>query len=91
MCTYSMIADHYINKWPQQYPSIYITPEQITRSEFEALRKEMSDLKELLVKAKEYDAQTGQPDCEMADKVAILKKVAELVGIDITNSLPEEH
>lgn len=90
MCSYSMIADHYNSHFQNNYPQIFqntLTP-AISRAEFDALRAEVENLKELLKKAKEYDERTGQPDCESADKVAILRKVAELVGIDIESALP---
>jgi hypothetical protein len=100
MCSYSMIADHYGQKWRDQYPGIndlYRQPGGIgqvhvagfvSKGEFDALKKEVADLKELLIKAKEYDARTGQPDCEAEDKTAILRAVAKLVGIDIEGALP---
>jgi hypothetical protein len=40
-----------------------------------------------LVADKEYDAATGQPDCEMDDKVELLKRIAELVGVDVREVL----
>ncbi|VDM11381.1 unnamed protein product [Wuchereria bancrofti] len=55
-----------------------------TKQEFEQLKKEVEDMKKLLIRAKEYDEKTGQPDCEMEEKVALLKKVAELVGVDLS-------
>jgi len=90
MCAYSMIADHYNNHFRDQYPQVFntLTP-QISRAEFDALRAGVESLKKLLIRAKEYDERTGQPDCESADKVAILRKVAELVGIDIESALPK--
>ncbi len=100
MCTYSMIADHYGNKWLDQYPGLGQQPigvpfqglgpifQGVSQAEFDALKKEVADLKELLIKAKEYDARTGQPDCESEDKTAILRAVAKLVGIDIEGALP---
>jgi hypothetical protein len=54
-----------------------------TRAEFDALKAEMEQLKKLLIAAKEYDTATGQADCEVEEKVAILKRFAELVGVDL--------
>ena len=42
----------------------------------------MRELKKLLLAAKGYDEKTGQPDCETDDKVALIKAVAEAVGVD---------
>lgn len=55
----------------------------VSRDEFDKLKKELELLKEVLVKAKIYDEQTGQPDCEMEEKVKLLKRLGELVGVDL--------
>lgn len=91
MCTYSMVADHFADKWRRQYPFINtnpITVPEVSRVEFEALRKEVSEIKDLLVKAKDYDAKHGEPDCEMDEKVELLRKIAKLVGVDLGEALP---
>ena len=36
---------------------------------------------------KEYDERTGQPDCEVDEKMDLLRKVAKLVGIDLDDVL----
>lgn len=54
-----------------------------TREEFDALKAELESLKKLLVAAKQYDTETGQPDCEDADKIALFKKLAKMVGVDL--------
>lgn len=94
MCTYSMIADHFTDKWQRSpvYAPFFHPPvngtDHVSRLEFEALRKEVADVKELLIKAKDYDARNGEPDCEMADKVELLRKIAKLVGVDLGHALP---
>lgn len=87
MCTISMVADHYrdnfIQRWPQPDPlaPVFIPP--VSRAEFDALKREIEDMKKLLVRAKEYDERNGEPHCEMDEKVALLKQVAKLVGVDL--------
>ena len=44
-------------------------------------------LKDILVKAKLFDDETGQMDCEKVEKVAILKKVAKALDIDLDDVL----
>jgi len=61
---------------------IKLKPE-ITRQEFEDLKKEVEEMKKILQKAKEYDERTNQPHCEMESKVALLKQVAALVGVSL--------
>lgn len=54
-----------------------------TREEFEALKRDVEEMKELLKRAKDYDARNNEPDCEVEDKMVLLRKIAELVGVDI--------
>ncbi len=55
----------------------------ISKKDFDALKKEVEALRELLLAAKEYDEATGQPDCEVDEKVEFIRQVAELVGVDV--------
>jgi len=82
MCAVSMISDYYADKWTRtsvNFPVMTL----LTSPELEALRKEVEDLKGLLKVAKKYDEDNNQPDCEKADKVEIVKRVAELVGVEL--------
>ena len=77
MCVVSMIGDHYSDKWKDLYPFPVIpveptsTPsnpsvfyELVSREEFEALKKEVLEMKQLLKKAIKYDQENNQPDCK---------------------------
>lgn len=94
MCTVSMILDHYRDKWrlppnPTDHvsmPSLVVGP-SITREEFDALKRDVLEMKELLKRAKKYDEDNGEPDCEMEEKVALVRKVCELVGVNIDDIL----
>lgn len=98
MCVVSMVGDHFQDKWtdPQYpyYPQIKtittdsidfdeILKGKVTRAEFDALKKEVEEMKKLLERAAEYDKRNNEPNCEMEDKVALLKKVAEAVGVNL--------
>ncbi len=98
MCTISMVGDWANNKWRKEpwYPPfvpqqpnqpqadpIKIDLGQVTKEEFEALKKEVQELKDLLTRAKEYDERTNQPNCEMEEKVALIKAVAKAVGVNL--------
>lgn len=83
MCVYSMIAEHYIEKWspPPQQPfpplqPVYVPYPQITPEEVEELRK-------LLERAKKYDREHDEPNCELDEKKKILKELAKEWGIEI--------
>ena len=92
MCVVSMVGDHYRDKWePRRYfPSIIYsnpTATSITREEFDQLRAEVAELKLLLIRAKAYDEKNNEPHCEIEEKMEILRKVAELVGVDLNDVL----
>jgi uncharacterized protein YlxW (UPF0749 family) len=82
-----MIGDHYNDKWNKppynQWKTHYSTDIPITRNEFEQLKKEVEEMKALLIKAKEYDEKNNEPNCEMEDKVKLLKQFADMVGVDL--------
>lgn len=52
--------------------------------QFEELKAEMVQIKKILEEVKKYDDKFGEPHCEMEEKVALLKKIAEYVGVDIS-------
>lgn len=54
-----------------------------TKQEFEELKKEVMEMKELLKRAVAYDKANNEPDCQMEEKVQLLRKVAELVGVSL--------
>lgn len=91
MCVVSMVGDFAKDRWPKQYPWTVVTlpsgeswlPKEVNRAEFEALKREVEMLKELLERAKVYDQVNNEPNCEMADKIELLKRVANLVGVEI--------
>lgn len=93
MCTVSMVGDHYRDLLPTKYPWIpadfspnqTIPTDYVPRHEFDALKREIEEMKKLLQRAKEYDERNNEPHCEMDEKVALLKKVAELVGVDLSD------
>jgi len=55
----------------------------ITREEFDRLKAEVEDLKGLLKMAKAYDERNGEPECEVDDKMDLLRRVAKLVGVEL--------
>ena len=86
MCVVSMVGDVY-NQQFKKYEPFLDLPGSVTRKEFDELKREVETLKKLLIKAKEYDEKTNQPECEQEEKVALLKKVAEMVGVDLKDVL----
>ena len=91
MCMVSVIGDHFQGTIPKPYqPDPFAWIQTITRAEFDTLKNEVAELKKLLMAAKAYDAATGQPDCEMGEKIDLLRKVAKAVGVDLDDVLKEK-
>ena len=63
-------------------------PSGPTQADFDKLRNELEEMKTLLKAVEKFDRATGQPDCESEEKVAYLKKLAELLGVDLSDILP---
>jgi hypothetical protein len=91
MCTVSMIGDHFNDKWRQpEYQRIYTNIPDVSRSEFESLKKEVEEMKALLKRAKEYDERNNEPDCELEEKMAMLRKFADAVGLDLDDIIKKK-
>lgn len=58
-------------------------PLPITRDEFDQLRKDILEMKEILKVLKEYDKTSNQPHCEKQENVAFLKKLAAQLDIEL--------
>lgn len=87
----------YIEPWvpTKTAPSdikITLLPEQpaATKQDIEDLRKELNELKKLLKAAGEYDAATGQPNCEQEEKIKAFRILAKLLDVDLKDVLPAE-
>lgn len=97
MCVVSNIGDYWkgTNPWTDRVPTTSPTSipsttdfqnyfNGVSRAEFDKLKKEVEELKKLLEAAIKYDEATEQAHCETEDKVALLKNVAEALGIDLS-------
>lgn len=92
MCTYSYVGDHWQYpvvpqpiQWPP-YPAPTTTFKwnvgEVTRKEFDELKKNFEDLLTVLKLARVTDALMGHPDCEVADKIARIREFAKFVGLE---------
>lgn len=92
MCVVSFVGDHFQQKWAQPiYQQTFTNIPEITKAEFDALKKEVEEMKALLIKAKEYDEKNNEPNCEIEEKMKFLKEVAKLVGIDLDEVLKKKE
>jgi hypothetical protein len=86
-----MIGDHFNDKWKQPpYRQIFTNIPDVSRAEFEALKKEVEEMKALLKRAKEYDEKNNEPNCEIEEKMAMLRKFADAVGIDLDDVIKKK-
>lgn len=94
MCTVSNIMGIYQDQLTNpglgwySTSTIYYT-QYATRSDIDALRKEIENLKTLMIQAIKHDKETGQADCQNEEKLAALQKIAGLVGIDLRECFKE--
>jgi len=56
-----------------------------SQEEFDALKKEVEIMKELLERAKKYDEENGEKECEVEEKMEKLRAIAAIVGIDLND------
>ena len=70
--------------WPTTLPHV---PE-VSKVEFEELKRQVAEMKVLLKRAKEYDERNNEPHCEIEDKMEFLRQVAKLVGISLDDVIP---
>lgn len=79
MCVYSMVMDHKRDEWDRRYP-------QWTRFEpppDAPTKEEIAEFRRLLERARDYDRKNNEPDCEMEEKRAKLRKLAKELGVEI--------
>jgi len=85
MCVVSMVIDHYRERWepiqpqPQPYWPWIIVPQPPAIAP-----EEVAEFRRLLERAREYDKRHAEPDCELEEKKAALKAIAEKLGVDIS-------
>jgi hypothetical protein len=75
---------------PQEFRPIFTPTINVPKEEFDALKKEVEIMKELLIKAKIYDEKNNEPNCEVDEKMELLKKIATIVGIDLDEVLKKK-
>lgn len=86
MCAYSMICDHFYDKWAPSGP--IITPPAIPRPRPTPLTdEEIEEFRKLLERAKKYDIDNGEPECELEDKKRKLKELARQLGKELEEVL----
>ncbi len=85
MCVISMVATDWLERPTTTQVDWTVTnwPGTVSKEEFDALKKDVENLKVLLKKAKIYDDEHDQPECQDEEKMEILRKIADVLGIDL--------
>lgn len=81
MCSVSMIMDHKYDEWMRRYetpifPTIQPQVELPTQEEVDEFRR-------LLERARQYDREHNQPDCELDEKRQKIRDLAEQLGVNV--------
>jgi hypothetical protein len=101
MCAVSMVTDYWNKNDKHKYNSIPsvglptgglagLNYNPVSRAEFEQLRKEMVELKELLKAAKSYDDLTNQHNCEKEENVKVLRRIAKALDVNLDDIFEEK-
>ncbi len=90
MCVMSMVMDDWQHRFPDLTPNQNSLKITLLEQEVKVIREELVELKKLLLAAKAYDDATGQPDCEIQEKVDLIKRIAEAVGLDFEDVFRSE-
>jgi hypothetical protein len=88
MCTVSWVMDQYSEKWRNLVsptpPWPDIPPLEIKTPPIPVLTKEeVEEFRTLIEKARKYDVEHNEPNCELEEKKETLKKLADQLGVKI--------
>jgi hypothetical protein len=87
------------NPWPNFTPNQ--TPEAnpnrplvidpgVSKEDFAAFKKEFEEFKQLVKRAIKYDEDNNEPHCEVDEKVEIIRKLAEQLGVTVDDIFPRD-
>lgn len=98
MCVMSMVLDHAADKWDQwvpKWPPYKPAPELPPMAPLEPFplppkeparfptQEELEDFRRLYERAKKYDADNNEPNCETDEKKRRVKELADKLGVNI--------
>lgn len=88
MCTMSMIMDHKYDEWNRRYVAPPFDPNAPyptqPRSVPPITQEEVDEFRRLLERARQYDKDHNQPDCELEEKRQKIRELAEVLGVDVS-------
>lgn len=86
MCVVSMVIDQYSQWWwqrqqqPQIVPGAYPT---VIPSKPQLTDEEVKQFREMVARAKQYDIDNDEPNCEMDEKKQRIRKYAKELGVEL--------
>lgn len=84
MCVVSAVFDRYYDRWnPNPLPPFPGTDRTITFTPTFPTAEEIAEFRDLLEKARKWDIEHGEPDCEMEEKRKKLLDLADELGVEI--------
>lgn len=83
-----MIMDHYRERWTSPpYQPVIVQPRltfpPASSNDPRISDAELADFRKLLERARKYDADNNEPDCELEEKKQALLKIANQLGVKI--------
>lgn len=87
MCVVSNVGDYWQRRLPERYPWVQ-QPQQlglagVSQEDFDKLRTDVEEIKRQLSEARKIDAAEGNADCGTEEKLALIREVARLIGVDL--------
>lgn len=82
MCVVSMVMRHYEDWWQQYRPIPYVI--NVPPAPIGPTPQEVAEFRKLLRRAREYDKEHNEPDCELESKKQQLLDLAKELGVDIS-------
>lgn len=71
------------NQYQSPFPAVTRQEHDALKIQVEQLKKEVEEMTLLLKRAIEYDKKNNEPQCEIEEKIRLLKEVAKMVGVDL--------
>lgn len=88
MCVMSMIMDHYGDKWENHvmipYPPLVPQPPIEVKIVPPVTPEEVEEFRELLERARKYDKEHNEPNCELESKKQKIRDLAKELGVDVS-------
>lgn len=84
MCVVSNVGDYWQRRLPERYPWVQESAlAGVSQEDFDKLRADVEEIKRQLGEARKIDTAEGNADCGTEEKLALIREVARLIGVDL--------